>query len=247
MDSNDPFHPDRASPSCCSNSNCADPATRRLFFPFPAADLLCRFLAPSDAFRLATLLRLRFRQAEAYLTLRPYAAGHPPELDPPSAAGYVQLLDLLLWYFRLVRSARRLRYTTTALWRLRPRYSVEAMRAASERGHVRVLQWWRDCGLEVACCAQGAMEAASANGHVDVLEWWRRCGLPLRFSSSADAALGMAKRNGHAAVVQWWMDSGLLGGEKSGRGGADDENEHDNGERGKKTVRRKEDRETPVV
>ena len=77
--------------------------------------------------------------------------------------------------------------------------------SASERGDVRLLQWWLNSGLTLEY-SQLSMDRASKFGHVAVLEWWRQSGLPLKFSSWATTN---ASENGHVAVLDWWRNSGL--------------------------------------
>ncbi|KAI9344527.1 hypothetical protein DFJ73DRAFT_840256, partial [Zopfochytrium polystomum] len=114
------------------------------------------------------------------------------------------------------------------------RYTYGAIYRAGAKGHVQVLQWWKDSGLPPplpnGCPLAEAskygyvavlqwykdsgwpldyswleMDAASAAGHVSVLQWWKDSGLPLKF----DHAMRHASSNNHINVLQWWKDSGL--------------------------------------
>ncbi|KAJ1565135.1 hypothetical protein HK405_013076 [Cladochytrium tenue] len=96
----------------------------------------------------------------------------------------------------------------TLLWTSR------AVDWASRNGHVAVLDWWRDSGLDVRYTA-AAMDGASAAGHLHVLEWWRtqqaasgprRRVLPAKYTR---AALDDASAGGRLDVLEWWRSSGL--------------------------------------
>lgn len=112
-------------------------------------------------------------------------------------------------------------------------YDAEPVDAACRAGHVHVLQWWADSGLELKY-TDAALEHASASGHIvvldwfaqsgfplkigrvldsasaagrtDVLEWWRRSGRELKYGASA---LMHASVSGHIDVLEWWLRSGL--------------------------------------
>ncbi|KAI9217509.1 hypothetical protein BC828DRAFT_418058 [Blastocladiella britannica] len=75
---------------------------------------------------------------------------------------------------------------------------------ASRNGHVDVLEWWRNSGLELKYTRQ-AMDDASCNGHVDVLEWWRHSGLELKYTHQA---MDQASNKGHINVLSWWQQGG---------------------------------------
>ncbi|KAI8799661.1 hypothetical protein BJ742DRAFT_129037 [Cladochytrium replicatum] len=75
----------------------------------------------------------------------------------------------------------------------------------SARGHLKVLEWCRACGMEL-CWTERAMDEASKAKHIDVLEWWRTCGLELKYS--VDAMDGPSTA-GYVNVLEWWRYSGL--------------------------------------
>ncbi len=52
------------------------------------------------------------------------------------------------------------------------KYSNLAVDRASQNGHVYVLQWWKESGLELRYTTN-AINHASRNGHVSVLQWWK--------------------------------------------------------------------------
>ncbi|KAJ3044949.1 hypothetical protein HDV00_000233 [Rhizophlyctis rosea] len=77
-----------------------------------------------------------------------------------------------------------------------------AMDGASLNGHVSVLQWWKDSGLELKF-SHAAMDGASSAGHVKVLEWWV-ANIPN--ARPTCAAIDGAAENGHLVVLKWWRD-----------------------------------------
>jgi len=92
-------------------------------------------------------------------------------------------------------------------------YSCSAINNASTEGHVKVLDWWVNSGLEFKY-TKYAIDWASQGGHVDVLEWWLKAkndyGLELKYS---DMAIYCASLNCHSKVLDWWLkasnESGL--------------------------------------
>jgi hypothetical protein len=85
------------------------------------------------------------------------------------------------------------------------KWSNHAMNAASRSGHVAVLQWWKESGLEVKW-SEYAMDEASGNGYINVLRWWKESGFDMKWSGGA---LYGASKHGRVAVLQWWKESGL--------------------------------------
>ena len=88
----------------------------------------------------------------------------------------------------------------------------DSMRAASEYGHINILNWW----LEVDRKLKGTMlkvgtfgwlhgafmNVASEKGHVNVLQWWKDSGLSLQYVYTEEA-MRAASCNGHVNVLQW--------------------------------------------
>jgi hypothetical protein len=115
-------------------------------------------------------------------------------LDWISLQGYVNML-YVLGDFKL-----------TSLFRLH--YTEHSLHNASLRGHVNVLEWWKNSGLELKY-TEDALHDASAYGHINVLEWWKNSGLPLKYLDIDLEYLFCIINN--VKVKEWWIDSGLLG------------------------------------
>ncbi|KAI9222149.1 hypothetical protein BC828DRAFT_379141 [Blastocladiella britannica] len=87
-------------------------------------------------------------------------------------------------------------------------YSSLAFSQSASRGHLQVLQWWKQSG-RLPKCKSAAVDLASANGHVRVLQWvhaesgWR-------FEATPRAIDGAAA-NGRLEVLQWWRDQNATG------------------------------------
>ena len=79
------------------------------------------------------------------------------------------------------------------------------MDIASSAGHVQVLEWFRNSGLDVKY-DKTAMHHASLHGRVDVLQWWLDSGLQLIFDADA---LTLASKYNRPEVLEWWDQSGL--------------------------------------
>jgi hypothetical protein len=84
-------------------------------------------------------------------------------------------------------------------------FTSEALNYASQNGHVNVLEWWKNSGLELKY-DEYALSLASKNGHVNVLDWWFKSGLPLKYD---EYALNHASCYGNINVLDWWKNSGL--------------------------------------
>lgn len=83
-------------------------------------------------------------------------------------------------------------------------YDSEPLDEASRKGHIHVLQWWKDSGLPLRYGL--VMDVASAWGQPAVLEWWKNSGLPLEYDRTA---LRSASYRGEVEVLEWWKRSGL--------------------------------------
>ncbi|KAJ3127020.1 hypothetical protein HK098_006911 [Nowakowskiella sp. JEL0407] len=86
---------------------------------------------------------------------------------------------------------------------------VYPMDIASSRGHVHVLQWWKDAaskyGLELRWSAR-AMVNASRNDRLRVLDWWAGSGLDLKFEHPVYRSTAFHRFR----VMDWWANSGLI-------------------------------------
>ena len=76
---------------------------------------------------------------------------------------------------------------------------------ASAKGYEKLLQLWKDSGLELKY-SNCAMDWASENGHKTILQWWKDSGLGLKYSYYA---MDWISANGYEKILQWWKDSGL--------------------------------------
>ena len=85
------------------------------------------------------------------------------------------------------------------------KYSYTSIDNASKNGHVNVLNWWLKSNLPLKY-TEKSLYWASKNGHVDVLTWWCKSNLPLKYDESA---LDSASWNGHINVLNWWFNSNL--------------------------------------
>jgi hypothetical protein len=88
---------------------------------------------------------------------------------------------------------------------LEMKYDEHSMDYPSRKNRCNVLQWWKDSGLELKYDYK-AIYVASEYGHCNVLQWWKDSGLELKYDSES---MSGARRYGHYNVLQWWKDSGL--------------------------------------
>jgi len=84
-------------------------------------------------------------------------------------------------------------------------YTKDSLCWASSRGHINVLNWWKNSGLGLIYNEE-TLDTASENGHVNVLTWWLNSNLPLKYSKKS---LDNALKNGHVNVLEWWNNYGL--------------------------------------
>jgi hypothetical protein len=84
-------------------------------------------------------------------------------------------------------------------------YSSETLSIASYRGHVNVLEWWKNSGLFLKYYNDSLLGPCRC-GHINVLEWWKNSGLQLKYDKST---LNIASYYGHINVLDWWKNSGL--------------------------------------
>ncbi|ORZ38512.1 hypothetical protein BCR44DRAFT_1428413 [Catenaria anguillulae PL171] len=89
-----------------------------------------------------------------------------------------------------------------------------AVMAAACHGHVHVLVWLRQNGLDFTAHDEynwaKVVDAASACGHVHVLQWWMANKLPWQFT---EQALWDAVKSKNGELIQWWIDSAQVRGE----------------------------------
>jgi hypothetical protein len=93
-------------------------------------------------------------------------------------------------------------------WRnsgLELKYNSWILNDINPKEHINVFNWWRNSGLELKY-SEGALNNASSNGDINILDWWRNSGLELKYSKDA---LNWASFNGHINVLEWWFNSGL--------------------------------------
>ncbi|KAH9468688.1 hypothetical protein Pst134EA_009222 [Puccinia striiformis f. sp. tritici] len=82
--------------------------------------------------------------------------------------------------------------------------SESAINEGSINGHVAVLEWWKNSGLELKI--GNVMDYASLEPTATSLEWWARSGLEGKYTRMA---LLNATHQGHIKVLDWWLNSGL--------------------------------------
>ena len=79
----------------------------------------------------------------------------------------------------------------------------------SWRGHVYVLEWWKQYCSEADIefrYEHDAIDYASFYGRINILNWWVQSGLQLKYSNKA---IDGASLCGHINVLDWWIQSGL--------------------------------------
>ena len=60
----------------------------------------------------------------------------------------------------------------------------ELINWAAKNGHVNVLEWFKNSGLEFKY-TDNAIDWAAQNGHVNVLEWFKNSGLEFKYTDDA--------------------------------------------------------------
>lgn len=73
------------------------------------------------------------------------------------------------------------------------KYSHFAIDFASQKGYLKVLDWWKNREKLTLKYSDDAMDHASEEGLLDVLNWWLYSGLSLKYSRYA---LNIASKNG---------------------------------------------------
>jgi hypothetical protein len=84
-------------------------------------------------------------------------------------------------------------------------YAGELMDIASSDNYIDVLEWLKNCGLELHY-SSNSLDNACANGHINVLEWWFNSGLPLKYTRKS---LYYATLYNHINILTWWKNSKL--------------------------------------
>ena len=77
------------------------------------------------------------------------------------------------------------------------------MDSASQQCHVKVLEWWKESGVELKY--DGPIYEVSKAGCVQGLEWWKKSGLTLEYDAWA---MNDASSEGHVNVLKWWSEAG---------------------------------------
>lgn len=85
------------------------------------------------------------------------------------------------------------------------RYDEGALNQASWKGHIHVLQWWKDSGLPLRI--GDVMDWATIGGHISVLEWWKHSGENTNIMHRD--ALCIASTRGKIEFLEWFRNSGL--------------------------------------
>ncbi|AZL89856.1 ankyrin repeat protein [Megavirus baoshan] len=79
------------------------------------------------------------------------------------------------------------------------KYTKKAMNLAHD---CKILQWWFDSGLELLYDDLSMSSALN----VEILEWWKYSGLPLRYNKYIIPEI--IERN-NVSILEWWYNSGL--------------------------------------
>ncbi|KAI8806515.1 hypothetical protein BJ742DRAFT_870416 [Cladochytrium replicatum] len=77
-------------------------------------------------------------------------------------------------------------------------YTDKSIDSASANGHVSVLEWWRNSGLELMW-SEDAFDEACPTRNIGVLTWWKSSGLELK-----PLPMDLASEEGHVDVLEWW-------------------------------------------
>ncbi|ORZ29423.1 hypothetical protein BCR44DRAFT_1451289 [Catenaria anguillulae PL171] len=154
--------------------------TAIMLMPWIDTDLACRL---GDLWLLNTL---HFRLSRPTFS-RPVQYTVPGALVGAAAQGYVHVLD---WW---IENMGEIKCPLTAV-----------LKAACEHGKVAIIQWWLDKGDRQDWSGE-LIRAASENGHVEMLELFRVNGFDMRCMSGSRCCVAGAVTNGHERVVLWWM------------------------------------------
>lgn len=150
---------------------------------------------------LAVKLIIKFELVEVLA----FIETHQPELLKPFAGTTLPTIASVSYPHTSV-----LDYWKQSAWfHDRHDWGPEAMDGASKHGHVQVLDWWWNSGLQLRY-TEDALEQASSYGQLLVLNWWRDAAadddqLVLRPGRS----LLKAAEYGQADVLRWWDASGI--------------------------------------
>lgn len=75
---------------------------------------------------------------------------------------------------------------------------------ASSLGFVSVLEWFKQCKLELKY-TENAIDKAAANGFIEVLQWYHNNGYSLKYSKNA---IDFACKYGHLDIIIWFDKNG---------------------------------------
>ncbi|KAJ3029413.1 hypothetical protein HDV00_009609 [Rhizophlyctis rosea] len=133
--------------------------------------LLNPTIPPKTSFNIGVILATKYDYPTLRDTLLP--TFQTPNLDTPSAKGQV---DLLAWWvaWKAKNPSRKLEWTEGALLDASENGHMNAIDEATRMGHIAVLDWWKQSGLELRYTFD-AMDFAQ--NHPAMLEWWRSSGL----------------------------------------------------------------------
>jgi hypothetical protein len=75
---------------------------------------------------------------------------------------------------------------------------------ASHRGHIQVLEWFKNSGYNFEYDVY-SINYASWKGHIQVLEWFKNSGYKFKYDENA---ITMASRNENIHILDWFKNSG---------------------------------------
>ena len=78
-------------------------------------------------------------------------------------------------------------------------FSELSMDSASKNGHLSLLDFWKNSGLELKW-SEKAMDDAK---NIRILNWWKHSGLELKYSQNA------MDHSQNTCILNWWRGSGL--------------------------------------
>ncbi len=82
----------------------------------------------------------------------------------------------------------------------------------SKNGNVKILEWWKNSGLEYTN-SKPALDWASYYGHIEVLEWRINSGLELEYFEDLLLSNGLSRavsREVSIEVLEWWRKLSII-------------------------------------